>query len=503
MRVTNGMIINTSLNSLYNNMNALNKTYAQMSTGKKIQTVSDDPIIAGRALKLKTTVLETTQFESNTKEAMSWMEVTEASLDNMTEILKTIRTKCVQASTGTLEKEDRESIRTEIAQLWQQLQEEANNTYGGRYVFSGFKTNEPLILVEDMTLESALTVAKDMPIPEDTKISAGSTIKEGSTFAGGSILGVGTNIPAGSTLTSGTILSSQDAKDILGIDTSDTEYILSSDYTIAGGTEISKEAAIELGLGPVEGETYIVDEAGHTILKGEKLSKDVAEEVLGITVSKDSYEITANLETANNVTLKGNMTLGLGCNLNGDVVLSGDSNLLVGTTLAKDSIIEEDSQLPKGAFNPKVYGLIDEHAMEYEIGVGSTIVVNTEGMDDVMGEMAKCFNEIFSVLDQALDNEQITDMELHDMFTSKLDEIDEIMAKVSEKTSDLGSRMSRVEYTESRLADQKITFKNLLSETEDIDIEEVYTNFNVQYATYQSALQATAKIITNTLADYL
>ena len=43
----------------------------------------------------------------------------------------------------------------------------------------------------------------------------------------------------------------------------------------------------------------------------------------------------------------------------------------------------------------------------------------------------------------------------------------------------------------------------VLSETEDIDMEEVYTNFNVQYATYQSALQAMSKVITNTLADYL
>ena len=77
------------------------------------------------------------------------------------------------------------------------------------------------------------------------------------------------------------------------------------------------------------------------------------------------------------------------------------------------------------------------------------------------------------------------------------------MVNISEKVSDLGSRMSRVEYTQERLIDQKATFENLLSETEDVDIEEVYTNFNIQYATYQSALQATSKIIKNTLADYL
>ena len=289
MRVTNG---------LYNNMNALNKTYAQMATGKKIQTVSDDPIIAGRALKLTTTVLETTQFESNTKEAMSWMEVTEASLDNMTKILTEIRTKCVQASNGTLEKSELEAVKTDIEQLWNQLEDEANTTYGGRYVFSGYKTNQPLM-------------------------------------EGGNVM-----FPDGTT---------------------------------------------------------------------------------------------------------------------------------------KDQKIE------------------------YEIGVNTTIDINITGMEDLFNKMKTSFEEIVT---EVKDPDTTAD-DLNKMFTAKLDEIDGFLEKISEKTSDLGSRMSRVEYTQERLAEQKITFKNLLSETEDIDIEETYTNFNIQYATYQSALQATSKIITNTLADYL
>ena len=299
MRVTNGMIRNTTLNGLYTNMNLLNKTYAQMATGKKIQTVSDDPIIAGRALKLKSTVLEADQYESNTKEAMSWMEVTEAALDNMTEILKSIRTKCVQASNGTLEKEDLSAIKTDIEQLWNQLQEEANATYGGRYIFSGYKTKEPLMI--------------------------------------------------------------------------------------------------------------------------------------------------------------------------------------------------------NGAVNPKVDGQIGGHSIEYEIGVNSTISINTQGMDVILGTMKKEFEEIFN----AVEDPNVTATDLNKLFTDKLDSIDSIMVNISEKVSDLGSRMSRVEYTQERLIDQKATFENLLSETEDVDIEEVYTNFNIQYATYQSALQATSKIIKNTLADYL
>ena len=298
MRVTNGMIRNTTLNGLYNNMSTLNKTYAQMTTGKKIQTVSDDPIIAGRALKLTTSVLENTQYQSNTKEALSWMEVTEGALKNMNEILTTIRTKCVQGADGTLKDDDKAKVKTQIEELWGQLQEEANVTYAGRYVFSGYKTDKPLM---------------------------------------------------------------------------------------------------------------------------------------------------------------------------------------------KDDGV-----------NSEVDGQIKNQHIDYEIGVNSTITVNTEGMDVTMNNIKKCVDDL-----KNLDYTKLSESELHDKFNDALKEIDKIMSDISEKTADLGSKMSRLDYTKLRLSDQNVAYSNLLSETQDVDIEEVYTNFNAQYATYQSALQATAKIIKNTLADYL
>jgi flagellar hook-associated protein 3 FlgL len=90
MRVTNGMIRNNMLNSLYTNMNRLDTLYNQMNTLKKVQRPSDDPIITGRALKLKLNVLETQQHQHNVKEATSWMEVSQTALSNVTEIIKDI-----------------------------------------------------------------------------------------------------------------------------------------------------------------------------------------------------------------------------------------------------------------------------------------------------------------------------------------------------------------------------------------------------------------------------
>lgn len=518
MRVTNGMIINTSLSGLYNNMNAMNKTYAQMTTGKKIQTVSDDPIIAGRALKLKTTVLENTQYQSNTKEANSWMEVTEVALDNMTKILDEIRTKCVQGATGTLEKKDKESIKTEIAQRWKQLQDEANVTYGGRYVFSGYKTNESLVLTKDLEIKGKdITFAGDISIGGKSTIASGSELADGTTIAKGSTLGKDTTINAGSEIGAGTIFSKEDINGMLdgtGFKLEDGKYTYDADYTISAETTISIDA--QAALDPSNSSDKFVanrDDSGaivsytlkedFTIPANTQLENKISEEVSGLTFDGISYTTTKTHTTAKDYTLTKELSIGGTSTLKGTTTVKGDTTIAQNSIIKEGSICKVGTTLGKGSLNPEVIGKIDGHAIEYEIGVNSTITVNTEEMDSIFIKMAECFNEMFSKIDESLEDDTITVTDLHNMFNKKLDEIDKILENVSEVTSDLGSRMSRVEYVDSRLTDQKLTFKDLLSETEDIDIEEVYTNFNVQYATYQSALQATAKIITNTLADYL
>ena len=55
VRVTNGMIRNTALRGMNQSANKLNKLFGQYTTQKKIQTVADDPIIAGRTMILLST----------------------------------------------------------------------------------------------------------------------------------------------------------------------------------------------------------------------------------------------------------------------------------------------------------------------------------------------------------------------------------------------------------------------------------------------------------------
>ena len=97
MRITNKMMTNNVLHNINNNKNLLSTLENQYSTGKKIQKPSDDPIIAVRALKLRTNLSEITQYvEKNIPDALSWMDTTESSLGVVNEILRQMNTYCNQ-----------------------------------------------------------------------------------------------------------------------------------------------------------------------------------------------------------------------------------------------------------------------------------------------------------------------------------------------------------------------------------------------------------------------
>ena len=145
MRTTNNMLINNMMNYISNNLVRMDKYQGQLATGKKIRVPSDDPVVAARALKLRTDVAEIEQYKRNVQDALSWLDITEATLSNIGDVLHRARELAVQGANGTNSPDDMEKIRSEVEQLKTQTIHLANTSYAGRYIFSGFKTNEKLI----------------------------------------------------------------------------------------------------------------------------------------------------------------------------------------------------------------------------------------------------------------------------------------------------------------------------------------------------------------------
>ncbi|MBQ2503377.1 MAG: hypothetical protein II528_03560, partial [Lachnospiraceae bacterium] len=149
MRITNNMIMNNSSGNINGTKGLVNSRNTQMTTQKKIDRPSEDPVIAVRSLRLQTSLSKVNQYyEKNIPDADSWMDVTETALLNIRDIMTDFRTLCVNGSTGTLTQDDRNTIATQLKALQEAVFSEGNADYAGRTVFTGFRTDKNLTFTE-------------------------------------------------------------------------------------------------------------------------------------------------------------------------------------------------------------------------------------------------------------------------------------------------------------------------------------------------------------------
>jgi len=152
MRITNNMMVASTIRNMNSNLQRLAKAQEQMSSQCKIQQASDDPVVATRAVKYRNYVATTEQYQKNADDAASWQEVTEGALGDLGDVIKQVRDLTVQASSDTLSDSDRSAIAAEVEQLKAQAVDVMNTSYAGRYVFAGYATSEAPYDTETITV---------------------------------------------------------------------------------------------------------------------------------------------------------------------------------------------------------------------------------------------------------------------------------------------------------------------------------------------------------------
>lgn len=140
MRVTNKMIAQTVLNNLGANLNRLQKLQGQMSSLQVVSKISDDPAVATRVVNLNSILSQSEEYERSLDDAKGWLETTEGTLGNVTDVLQRARELAVYGANGTMDQTEREAIAAEIEQISQSVAQLANTSYANRYIFGGTKT---------------------------------------------------------------------------------------------------------------------------------------------------------------------------------------------------------------------------------------------------------------------------------------------------------------------------------------------------------------------------
>jgi flagellar hook-associated protein 3 FlgL len=148
-RISSQQVFSGGINRLQDLNTTLNKTQQQISTGKKVNQPSDDPVAAARILKLDQEVKRIETYQRNADLADNRLQQEESALSSSVDIIQRIRELTVQAGNGALSVNDRQSISAELRERIDQLADVTNTQdASGEYIFSGFQGHQPAFVKE-------------------------------------------------------------------------------------------------------------------------------------------------------------------------------------------------------------------------------------------------------------------------------------------------------------------------------------------------------------------
>jgi flagellar hook-associated protein 3 FlgL len=142
-RVTQSMLNSNMLFNLQQSNKSMEKYQEQVTSGKKVNKPSDDPVTAVRGMVYRSSLNDVDQYQRNAGDGISWMTSTDEALDEVTSVIHRVRELTVQGQNGTNESSARDAIVKEINQLREHLGEIANSQIAGKYIFAGTDVKNP------------------------------------------------------------------------------------------------------------------------------------------------------------------------------------------------------------------------------------------------------------------------------------------------------------------------------------------------------------------------
>ncbi|MBX4145770.1 flagellar hook-associated protein FlgL [Paenibacillus lautus] len=137
LRVTSNMMNSQLMLNLNRNARSMNNTQLQLSTGRKVNKPSDDPVAMTYSLRYRTELNANDQYRSNVDSALSWLDYNDTAVGQVGDIIKRLKDLTIQASNSTNPQEALTGIQTEVEQLKEQLIDIGNSKLNGKYIFNG------------------------------------------------------------------------------------------------------------------------------------------------------------------------------------------------------------------------------------------------------------------------------------------------------------------------------------------------------------------------------
>ena len=145
MRVTNSMVNSQVVFNVQRSLQRFMDVQTEMSSGRRINKPSDDPVGILRDLDYRTEMSKLTQFQANVSQGQTWLTTYDGILSNVKNLLSNAKDVAISMSNDTYDLSQRNAAANEVQAIFDRMVQLSDTKLGGRQMFSGFRTKlQPL-----------------------------------------------------------------------------------------------------------------------------------------------------------------------------------------------------------------------------------------------------------------------------------------------------------------------------------------------------------------------
>ncbi len=141
MRVADTQIYGTLLGNLQRSRLQIMNAQEQISSQKRVQRPSDDPMAFGEIVLDKTALSQSQQWIRNIEFGQARIDAADKAVSQAQELVTRIRELTIQGASDTTSAQGRGAIAQEVRQLHRQLIQVANTEVAGQSIFAGTETD--------------------------------------------------------------------------------------------------------------------------------------------------------------------------------------------------------------------------------------------------------------------------------------------------------------------------------------------------------------------------
>jgi len=137
MRVTPSIQSRNFLEDLARTKARMDKAQDELSSGRRVNVLSDDPYAAGQASEIEAVSSENAEFIANNDQLISKFGFLDSTMQRLVLSLENAQTLSAQALSGTTTAESRAALAEEVSGVRKQVLSMANTQYNGVFLCSG------------------------------------------------------------------------------------------------------------------------------------------------------------------------------------------------------------------------------------------------------------------------------------------------------------------------------------------------------------------------------